>query len=421
MDRNPEFWFIPAVAFSAIFIIVNHMIPFGPVLSERPKFRNPVRVISDVVRQGESLFIIFKKHGLDVYTLFEIREAAASVHEITGINAGQPYTICIDNDNRVNSITYRIDEDHFLDIERTQKGYKAQRRKVPYETRAITVAGRIGNNLISSIGEDRESFLLAMKFAELFESEIDFTADLQPGDTYSIVVEGLFLEGSLKKYGEVLSAELVNEGSRYAAYRFDLDGKPGYFDAEGKSLKKSFVMAPLSFRRISSYFSHKRLHPILRTYRPHHGVDYAAPTGTPVSATGDGTVSFSGRRGPYGNLVTIDHPNGYTTCYGHLSRIASGVVPGSRIRQGDLIGFVGATGLASGPHLHYEVRREGNFVNPLAVRGESGKQIPGNLLHKFRTVVAGMDSLMAADNTTGQITGGNPQVLVSQALRLCLL
>lgn len=422
MDRNPDFWFMSAVAFSAIFIIFNYMIPFGSVLSEKPKIYSG-KIISDVVKRGESLFIIFKRHGLDMDTLFEIKEASASVHEITDINAGQPYTICIDNDNRVNSLAYRIDEDFFLNIERTQRGFQAQRRKVPYESRTLTVSGPIGHNLISSVGEDRESFLLAMKLAELFETEIDFTSDLQPGDTYSIVVEGLYLDGSFRKYGEVLSAELVNAGSRHAAYRFELDGKAGYFDAEGKSLKKSFLMAPLSFRRISSYFTHKRLHPVLRTYRPHRGVDYAAATGTPVSATGDGTVSFSGRRGQYGNLVTINHPNGYTTCYGHLSRISRGIRPGCQVRQGDIIGFVGATGLASGPHLHYEVRRGGNFVNPLAVKGESGRQVPRNLLYKFRAAAARMDKLLASGNSaTGQLPEeAAPGMAVSQVLKLYLL
>lgn len=421
MDRHPEFWFLPAVAFSAVFVIINYMIPSSPMVTAKPQ---PVKTISDVVKRGETLFIIFKRHGLDIETLFKIREASASVHEIRNINEGQPYTICIDDVNRISSLTYRIDDDSFLKVERGWEGFRAQRCKIPYEKRVLNVSGPIGSNLIYSIGEGRENFLLAMKFSEIFEAEIDFTSDLKPGDRYSVAVEGLFLDGGFKKYGEVLAAELVNEGTRHAAYRFEWDGKAGYFDAEGKSLKKSFIKAPLSFRRISSYFSRKRLHPILRIYRPHHGVDYAAATGTPVSATGDGTVSFAGWKGQYGNLVAINHPNGYTTCYGHLSRIPREVRPGSRARQGDIIGFVGATGLASGPHLHYEVRYKGSFVNPLAIKGEESTELPGRYMHKFGLAVADMDKLLAPNSAAPgrQLPGGTTgPVMVSRTLKLYLL
>lgn len=422
MDQHPEFWFIPALAFSAIFIIINYMVPFAPVLSDEPKQLISGKIISDVVKRGETLFIIFKRHGLDLDTLFKMREASASVHEIRAINEGQPYTICIDDANYVKSLTYRIDDDFFLKIERQHDGFQAQRVKVPYETRSLTISGTIGSNLIGSIGEDRESYMLAMKFAEIFESEIDFTSDLQPGDSYAVVVEGLFLNNEFRKFGEVLSAELVNSGSRHAAYRFDAGGGIGYFDPEGKSLRKSFLRAPLSFSRISSYFSRKRLHPVLRIYRPHHGVDYAAPTGTPVSATGDGTVCFAGARGQYGKLVMINHTKGYTTCYGHLSRISPQVHAGCRVKQGDVIGFVGSTGLASGPHLHYEVRSNGKFVNPLAMKGEGSTQIPRRLMPKFRILSAGMDRLLASNENGGNSPAGKPpQILVGHSLKLFLL
>lgn len=422
MDRNPEFWFIPALAFSAIFIIINYIVPFGPALSEKPKPRISGTIISDVVKRGETLYIIFKRHGLNIDTLFKMKEASASVHEITAINSGQPYTICIDDDNFVKSLTYRIDDDFFLKIDKTHNGFQAQRCKVPYESRILTVSGSIGSNLICSVGEDRENFLLAMKFAEIFESDIDFTSDLQPGDSYAVVVEGLFLNGEFRKYGEVLSAELINGGARHAAYRFDLEGKIEYFDPRGKSLRKSFLKAPLSFRRISSYFSRKRLHPVLRTYRPHHGVDYAAAAGTPVSATGDGTVSFAGIKGQYGKLVMVNHHGGYTTCYGHLSRIAPEVHAGCRVKQGDVIGFVGSTGLASGPHLHYEVRSKGNFVNPLAMKTEGSTEIPRHLMSKFRMLSARMDKLLASNAKGGQLTDEKTaQVMVSQVLKIYLL
>lgn len=421
MDQHPEFWFIPALAFSAIFIIVNYMVPFAPVLAERPQPLISGKIISDVVKRGETLFIIFKRHGLDIETLFKMKEASASVHEIRAISEGQGYTICLDEANYVKSLTYRIDDNSLLKIERKRNGYQAERLAVPYETRTLTVSGTIGSNLIGSVGEDRESFLLAMKFAGIFESEIDFTSDLQPGDSYSVVVEGLFLNGEFRKYGEILSAQLVNDGARHAAYRFDAGGGSEYFDSQGKSLRKSFLKAPLSYSRISSYFSRKRFHPVLRIYRPHHGVDYAAATGTPVSATGDGTVSFAGVKGQYGKFVMVDHPRGYTTCYGHLSRISPEIQAGSRVKQGDIVGFVGSTGLASGPHLHYEVRSKGAFINPLAMKGEGSTEIPLYLIPRFRMLAVRMDRMLAANEKGGQSPAETPQVLVSYALRLCLL
>ncbi|MBI5197066.1 MAG: M23 family metallopeptidase, partial [Nitrospirae bacterium] len=246
------------------------------------------------------------------------------------------------------------------------------------------VGGVIESNLISSIGGDKEGLLLAFQVSDIFAWDIDFATDLRQGDPYKLVVEGLYQDGKFRKYGYVLSAEFLNQGETYRAYRFENDGRPDYYDESGKSLKKAFLKAPLNFRRISSGFSNSRYHPILKVYRPHHGLDYAAPSGTPVSAVGDGTVLFSGWKGGYGKVVILRHPGGYKTYYGHLSRMGSGIREGKRVVQGDIIGYVGSTGMTTGPHLHYEVRVNDRAVNPLSLKIPRKQSVPDGRLAEFQ-------------------------------------
>jgi murein DD-endopeptidase MepM/ murein hydrolase activator NlpD len=212
----------------------------------------------------------------------------------------------------------------------------------------------------------------------------------------AVFVGGLFLQGKFKKYGNVLSVAFINNGDIYRAFRFDPDGNGDYCDAYGNSLKKSFLKAPLSFRRISSTFTERRFHPILKIYRPHHGLDYAAPAGTPVSAVGDGTVLFSGYKGEYGKLVVVRHKNKWKTYYGHLSRIGRNIENGATVQQGQVIGYVGSTGLATGPHLHYEIRVHNRAVNPLEMKIPRDKSISGTALAQFRNFKDEMDRRLAA-------------------------
>ncbi|MDA8337834.1 MAG: peptidoglycan DD-metalloendopeptidase family protein, partial [Nitrospiraceae bacterium] len=313
------------------------------------------REISGTVRKGETLFNIFKRYNLNITELFRIKEASANIHKLRELYPGQPYKIIIDDNNRINSFIYWINDDSVLNIYRTESGFCAEKKDVDYEKRTLHLGGVIKDNLISSVGNGRENMTLALQLSDIFAWDIDFTSDIRNGDAFKIVAEGFYLNGEFKKYGNILSAEFVNNGEAYRAYRFEHDGKVDYYDDEGKSLRRAFLKAPLSFRRVSSGFSINRFHPVLKIYRPHHGLDYAAPVGTPVSAIGDGTVVFAGKKGQYGNLVIIKHPNGYKTYYGHLSRFG-GIKSGTKVRQGQIIGYVGSTGLATGPHLHYEMR-----------------------------------------------------------------
>lgn len=354
------------------------------------------REINGAVKKGETFFSIFKQYELDIAELFKIREASADVHRLRNVEPGHQYKLVVDTDNRVNALLYWIDDDSVLNITRTESRFNANIQTIDYEKRTLHMGGIIKDNLISSVGEDREDLMLALQLSDIFAWDIDFTTDLRNGDTFKIVVEGLYLDGEFKKYGDILSAEFMNNGETHRAYRFEYNGTADYYDAEGKSLRRVFLKAPLSFRRLSSQFSRSRLHPILKIYRPHHGLDYSAPTGTPVSAVGDGTVTFSGYKRQYGKLVIIRHPNGYKTYYGHLSKIRKGIKRGIKVKQGQVIGYVGATGLATGPHLHYEIRINNKPVNPLVLKLPQGKKIPEKIMAEFRNLKSQIDTQLAS-------------------------
>jgi murein DD-endopeptidase MepM/ murein hydrolase activator NlpD len=249
------------------------------------------------------------------------------------------------------------------------------------------------------MGGGQQNLLLALNLSDIFAWDIDFTTALRKGDTFRILVEGLYRDGEFKKYGSILAAEFVNDGALSRAYRFEVDGRADYYDAEGRSLRKAFLKAPLSFRRISSGFSKSRLHPVLKIRRAHNGTDYVAPKGTPVSAIGNGQVLAAGHQGGYGKLVVIHHSNGYKTFYGHLSGIAKGVRKGAGVAQGQLIGTVGSTGISTGPHLHFEMRVNDRPVNPRKVEIPAGQPVPEALLSSFHA---------ARDGLAGQLASAPP-------------
>ena len=388
---------LSSVSLLALVFIIKSYSPEKTVLGERPLLKQESYLeINGNVKKGDTFFKIFKQYGLSMGELFSLREAAAAVHRLRKLSPEQPYKIVVDDKNRINSFSYWIDEDYILNITRSDTGFYAEKKVIQYEKRIEHIGGAIKDNLITSMGEGIENLMLALTLSDIFAWDIDFTTDIRNGDTFKIVVEGLYLDGELKKYGDVLSAEFVNNGKTYRTYRFEYNKKIDYFNEKGHSLRKAFLKAPLNFRRISSYFSRGRFHPILKIYRPHHGVDYAAPTGTPVSSVGDGSVVFAGRKGQYGNLVMLKHRNSYKTYYGHLSRIGTGIKKGKKVEQGQIIGYVGATGLATGPHLHYEMRINNKPVNPFKVKLPRGKSVPKTLIVDFRNFRNEMDIQLAS-------------------------
>ncbi|MEE9912731.1 MAG: peptidoglycan DD-metalloendopeptidase family protein [Deltaproteobacteria bacterium] len=354
-----------------------------------------VKLIHSSIEPGETLIAVFEKHGLSVEDLFAMRQAAASVHRLREVRPGQPYRFKVDQNNCVNSFTYGIDDNTMLKIERDESGFVAQKCDIPYESRNLTLGGSIDDSLIAALGGSREDTALAISISDILAWDIDFNTDLRKGDRFKVIVEGLYLDGQFKRYGKISAIEFINDGEVHKAYIFEQNGRRDYFDGSGKSIKKAFLKAPLSFRRISSSFSQSRRHPILRLNRPHHGIDYVAPRGTPVSATADGRVSFAGFRGAYGRLVILVHRNGMQTYYGHLSGIARDVKAGRHIEQGDLVGSVGATGMATGPHLHYEMRQGGRPINPQHIRMTAGNSVSPANRSDFRLLTASIDQIFA--------------------------
>lgn len=355
-----------------------------------------VKEIQGTVEKGETLSAIFEKYGLNMQELFMMREASANVHRLRNLRPEREYTFVLDKDNQINAFTYWLDDDVYLSITREEESFLAKKNPVEYERRTEHFGGAIRENLVESLGQDGHNLLLALQLSDIFAWDIDFTTDLRRGDTYKIVVEGLYRDGIFRKFGNILSAEFNNDGKLHRAFRFGSDGKEDYYDEDGTSLKKAFLKAPLNFRRISSGFSKGRYHPVLKIYRPHHGLDYAAPAGTPVSALGDGVVHFSGYRGQYGNLVVVRHANGWKTYYGHLRKIAKGVRRGAKVDQGQTIGYVGSTGLATGPHLHYELRVNNRPVNPKSVTMPAGRPIDKSHMPEFRQYCSQMEVRLAS-------------------------
>jgi len=359
----------------------------------------PLLRITGIVEKGQSLYEIFKRHGFDPRELFHVKEALAGVHSPREFRSGQPYEIHVDPEKRLHAFVYWVSDDSLVRVTRAGQGYQAEKLNLEYEKRILCLEGAIEDNLIASMGGGQQNLLLALNLSDIFAWDIDFTTALRKGDTYRILVEGLYRDGEFKKYGSILAAEFVNDGALSRAYRFEVDGRADYYDTEGRSLRKAFLKAPLSFRRISSGFSKSRLHPVLKIRRAHNGTDYVAPKGTPVSAMANGQVLAAGRQGGYGNLVVIRHPNGYKTFYGHLSGFARGVRKGASVTQGQLIGYVGSTGISTGPHLHFEMRVNDRPVNPRKVEIPAGQPVPEALLASYRA---------ARDGLAGQLASAPP-------------
>jgi murein DD-endopeptidase MepM/ murein hydrolase activator NlpD len=290
-------------------------------------------------------------------------EAARPLHDLRRIAEGHPFGFALTPDGVLACFTYGIDELNTLRVSRSGNALQAELVKRSYDRQVATVAGRVDSSLFMAITEGGEEDQLALDLAEIFAWDIDFNTEIQSGDSFRLAVEKLYLEGSFKRYGRILAAEFRRGERTLRAVRFASAAGDGYYDPNGNPLRKAFLKSPLPFGRISSRFTMARLHPILRIVRPHLGVDYAAPTGTPVRAVADGLVTLAGRLGGYGWTVRVRHANSYETLYGHLSRIH--VRRGGRVSQGTIVGAVGATGIATGPHLDFRMMRSGRYINPL--------------------------------------------------------
>jgi murein DD-endopeptidase MepM/ murein hydrolase activator NlpD len=265
----------------------------------------------------------------------------------------------------------------------TDDGWKVKRSETRPDVRVEAVRGEVTSSLFEAVDQADESPQLVLEMVEIFSSDFDFTADTRTGDRFRLLVEKRYAGDHFVDYGRLLVAQYVSDGRVLTGVGFERDSRHTYYDAEGRSLKKSFLKSPLEFTRITSGFTYARPHPILGGTRPHLAIDYGAPVGTPVRAVADATVAKAGWAGGNGISVTLRHRSGYETMYNHLSRLGAGVRPGARVSQRQVIGYVGSTGLSTGPHLDYRVAKNGRFVNPLSEKFVPGEPIPASERAEF--------------------------------------
>jgi murein DD-endopeptidase MepM/ murein hydrolase activator NlpD len=330
-------------------------------------------VLRALVPQRATVASLLNSHKLLAHEISALVATIGQKFDLRRFRAGQPYRIDRFQDGSIREFEYEIDQDRRLLVRRQGPAgpFEAELAEIPKTVEEIVVEGAITRDapsLTQAIDAAGERIELSLALADVFSGEIDFNSDLQPGDTFRLLVQrGRRDDGAFGGYGAVLAAEYVNDGRRLDAIRFTPPGgKPGYYDAQGRSLKRFFLKSPLKFEpRITSAFASARRHPILDYTRAHNGVDYRAPNGAPVASVASGVVTFAGWTGGGGRTVRVRHASGYESEYLHLSSIASGIRAGARVGQGELVGLVGSTGLATGPHLHYGLRRDGAYVNPV--------------------------------------------------------
>ena len=276
-------------------------------------------------------------------------------------------------------------KDASLVVERVGESFRASEQTLPLQTNIVVRAGEIRNSLFGATDAADIPDAIATQLAEIFSADIDFYRDLRKGDRFSVVYEAMTHQGQPIRSGRILAAEFVNNNNIYGAYwHQNGNGKGGYYSADGKPMRKAFLRTPLEFSRVTSGFSNARRHPVLQITRAHKGIDYAAPTGTKVRSVADGVVDFAGRQGGYGNLIVLKHQGAYSTAYGHLNGFASNIKKGSRVSQGDTIGYVGQTGIATGPHLHYEFRVNGQQINPMAINLPAAQPLDSQQMAAFK-------------------------------------
>ena len=360
-------------------------------------------IIESRVPRNATLDSLLRQHRLSTDLVNAAVRSATSVFNPRHLRADRPYRLVLSFDGFLREFEYEIDADRFLRIisRDRERPEMLDAEVVPFEKQSATLAihGEIDGDhpsLIAAMGETGENIQLAMALAEVFGGQIDFNSDLQPGDSFEVLFEKSTREGGeFAGYGAILGATFVADGKTHQAFRWvnPDTGKASYFDGEGRSLKRFFLVSPLKFEpRITSHFSRRRLHPVLNRIRAHTGVDYGAPHGAAVVAVADGVVVSAGWAGGGGNQVRIRHAAGIETYYLHLSAFAPGIRSGARVDQGRVVGRVGATGTATGPHLHFSLRRNNAFVDPVAERRRQppGQPIPPAHLAAFRAARDGM-------------------------------
>jgi murein DD-endopeptidase MepM/ murein hydrolase activator NlpD len=374
---------------------------------------NPFRIVKDTLQRGESVATLLHREGVNGLDLAAL--AAVLRIDPTRIRAGLVFSVRRDaTTDEATHVEFRPTPDQRLRFVRTSSGdWTGEAVAIHWTTDTIRVAGEIQSNLYDALDrsvsdatlDQNERHKLVYQLATVNGYTLDFSRDLQPGDPFASVVERQISETGEVRFGRVLASEFTVGRKTYQAFSYPAaNGDDAFYDATGSALKRAFLVSPVDFRYITSGFSMSRFHPILGLFRKHEGIDYAAAQGSPVEAAGDGVITVAGRSGGYGNLIEIRHRDGITTRYGHLSSIGMGIRPGVRVTQGELIGRVGMTGLATGPHLHYEFRVNGVARDPRSIQSAPGAPLPSSALAEFQRRRSLLSELLGASPASAPIT-----------------
>ncbi len=381
--------------------------------AEKKNYRQSVHGTVHTIALGDNLYQVLVNHGVNVQEVGGLIAAWRSLPELQKLRPGEILELIFTRGSqRLEKVRYLNMHGQVLATTRTEQGWTTSRYAKPVVVTSALARGAIKDSLYQSAVDENIDFELALALADIFAWGIDFFVDLRPGDHYAFLYDQRFRDGELVGNGRIVAAHFHNGPTHHRAYYYQAPGKRAdYYDDQGNSLRKVFLKSPLRYSRISSGFSKRRLHPILKIYRPHPGVDYAAPTGTPVVAVGDGRVISRRWKNGYGRFIAIRHNSRYTTSYGHLYRYASKIKVGSNVKQGQVIGYVGASGLATGPHLDFRMKKDGRFVNPLKNRLPAAQPVPPNYLSDFKKRVASLEEELAKT----QSPQGSPTTLAVSA------
>ncbi len=364
-----------------------------PVVIKEPEFLYGICIDSldvklDTIKKNQFLSNIMLNHNVDYNTITYIENKHKNVFDIRKIKPGHKHTFMFKRDSVATPVfwIYEIDKINYA-VFSLSDSLTAWRGKKTVDVKREVIEGAIHYSLWDAVKEANGDPNLTMELSDIYSWTVDFFG-IQPGDTFKVIYEKKYIKDEYIGMGKILACYLNNAGSEHYAYYFEQDGRGQYFDENGVNLRKAFLKAPLNYRRISSTFSNARRHPVTKVVRPHHGVDYAAETGTPVVTIGDGTVIEKGwdKKGG-GNYLKIKHNSTYTTTYMHLNGFAKGIQKGSKVKQGDLIGYVGSTGMSTGPHLDFRLNKNGTYINPLTFNPPSAEPVSEENKAAFKEVI----------------------------------
>ncbi len=377
----------PAVATLSYGAFLASNAPSGEPALEVDRARVPFPI---ELRRGQTLGDLLAERGLDPPGVSAVVAALEGHLEVRKLRPGAVGLAYFDRAAELSSLRFDVGYEGWVELTRAGDRWSSARHEFVRETRAQRIEGELEGLLLDEVRRAGGKLQVAYEMANVLQWDLDFNRDLRIGDRFRVLYEEVYHDGDYTGLGEILALEYENRGRRFEAYRF---GERGYYDADGRPVQKMFLRSPLPFTRVTSRFSNRRFHPILKVHRPHYGVDYGAPRGTAVRVTANGTVTFAGRSGGAGKMVKVRHTNGYVTSYLHLQGYARGIRRGRPVAQGDIVGYVGSTGLSTAPHLDYRVQKNGRWLDPLRMKSDPVEPIPEHRLDQF---LARRDRLVAA-------------------------